>query len=282
MIAARRLDRLRDPLVLGVALAVLLALWLVSGLFGPGVVPGADALAHVLRLRFTVEELLPAARLDGWDPQFGLGYRVFLFYGPGYYWAGAALQALSFGALDAMGAVKALAVVSVVALPGAVAFLARSFGLDRLASGVAALLALCVAACCGGVGMPGTFDIGLLPQALAAIPVLVCLGAAMRAAAEPGRAWVLLTAVSLAAVLIVHPISAIVLAAAWALVLPTLLATERPAPRAAAGLALAVALAAVLAAFWLVPALAHRDLRGIPMTWPTQTLGAAAGHGAIA
>lgn len=271
--SVRRPDRLRDPLVLGVALAMLLALWLVAGLFGPGVVPGADAMAHVLRLRFTVEELLPAARLDGWDPQFGLGYRVFLFYGPGYYWAGAALQALSFGALDAIGAVKALAVVSVVGLPAAVAFLARSFGLDRLASGLAALLALCVAACCGGVGMPGAFDIGLLPQALAAIPVLVCLGAAMRAAAEPRRAWILLTAVSLAAVLVVHPISAIVLAAAWALVLPTLLATDRPAPRAVAGLALAVALAAVLAAFWLVPALAHRDLRGIAMTWPMQTLG---------
>src|SRR5690606_14944093 len=153
-----------------------------------------------------------------------------------------------------------------LALPAAVAFLARSFGLDRLASGVAALLALCVAACCGGVGMPGAFDVGLLPQALAAIPVLMCLGSAMRVATEPRRIWVLLTAVSLAAVLIVHPISAIVLAAAWLLVLPTLLATDRPAPRALAGLALAVALAAVLAGFWLVPALAHRDLRGVAMT----------------
>src|SRR5690606_5494371 len=161
MSPVRALDRLRDPLALGVALAMGLSLWLVAGLLGPGVPPGADALAHVLRVRFTVEELLPAARLDGWDPQLRLGYRAFLFYGPGYYWAAAALQVLSFGALDAMGAVKALAVLSLVALPAAVAFLARSFGLDRLASGLAALLALCVAACCGGVGLPGAFDVGL-------------------------------------------------------------------------------------------------------------------------
>lgn len=266
----------------GVAVATAISLYLVRGLAAPGVPPGDDALAHALRVRLLVEELLPALRVDGWQSQLGLGHRAFLLYPPGYYGVVAGVQMLSAGALDTFAAMRAVAALAFALLPLAVAFLARSFGLGARASGLAALLSLAVASCCGGVGMPGTFGIGLHPHALAALPALVNLGAALRIVRYGRRRDVLATAVSLALVILLHPISALLLALLWLLVLPPVLLSGRadrdgcerpPVAAALVRLATAAALGIGLAGFWLVPALAHRDLRGILTGWPPESLG---------
>jgi hypothetical protein len=56
------------------------------------------------------------------------------------------------------------------------------------------------------------------------------------------------------------------------IVLPTLVATDRPAAAAVGRLAAAVGLAGGLAAFWLLPVVVHRDLRGILTGWDNPPL----------
>jgi hypothetical protein len=140
-------------MAVGLVAAVGLTLWMLAGLWGPEPPSGGDTMAHLVREEFAIHQLLP--RLDGWQPRFGLGYQQFLLYGPGFTWLVALVHWLGLGALSVAGALKVAAVLAVVALPLATAFLARSFGLDARAAGLAAILSLCVLSPFGGVGLPG-------------------------------------------------------------------------------------------------------------------------------
>jgi len=247
----------------GLVVATALALWMLAGLWGPRPPSGDDTMAHLVRAEFTIRELLP--RLDGWQPRFGLGYQQFLFYGPGFSWLVALLHGMGLGLLSISGAFKVASVLAVVALPPAVAFLARSLGLDARAAGLAAILSLCVLSPYGGVGLPGTFGVGLLPSQLGGVFFCLAFGGAIRVVADRRARWVLLAGVAMAALLVTHAISALILAPFLLIVLPTFRLTEGLSARMAGRLALAAGLAGGLAAFWLVPSFAHLDLRG-PLT----------------
>ena len=257
-------------LTAGLVAAVALALWMVAGLWGPGAPAGSDTMAHLVRAEFSIRELLP--RLDGWQPQFGLGYQQFLFYGPGFTWLVALVHGLGLGLLSIPGAFKVASVLAVVALPVSVAFLAWSFGLGPRAAGLAAILSLCVSSPFGGVGLPGTFGAGLIPNQLGGVFFCLAFGGVLRVAADPRVGWILFTGVAMAAMSITHAIAALVLVPFLLIVLPTFLLTDRPSARLAGRLAASAALAAGLAAFWLVPAFAHRDLRGVLTSWPNPML----------
>ena len=253
--------------------AVAVAGWLTHGLWGAGPLPGDDTMAHLVRAEFGARWLAPRGRLDGWQPNFGLGYEQYLFLGPGLSWTVAGVHWLSLGLVSVAGAFKVVVIGSFVALPLAVAFLARSFGLGHRAAGLAALLALCVSNPFGGVGIPGTFDIGLVAHQFGAVPTVLALGGMLRVAVDPRPRWVVFAGAALAATLVSHAISVIVLAVLLVIVLPTLLATDRSAAAVAAGrLAATVALAAGLAGFWLLPVLAHHDLHGGPTGWENPPL----------
>jgi hypothetical protein len=253
--------------------AVAVAGWLTHGLWGTGPLPGDDTMAHLVRAEFGARWLAPRGRLDGWQPNLGLGYEQYLFLGPGLSWAVAGVHWLSLGLVSVAGAFKVVVIGSFLAVPLAVAFLARSFGLGRRAAGLAAVLALCVSNPFGGVGIPGTFDIGLVAHQFGAVPTVLALGGLLRVAVDPRPRWIVFTAAALAATLVSHIPSAIVLAGLLVIVLPTLLVTDRPAAAAAAGrLAATVALAGGLAGFWLLPLLAHRDLHGGPTGWANPPL----------
>ncbi len=251
----------------GTLLALGLALWLLAGLWGPNPPSGDDTMAHLVRAGFTIKALLPHFKLDGWQPQFGTGYQQFLFYGPGFTWLVALLRWLSFGALSVPGAFKAASALAYLALPPSVAYLAASFGLGRRAAGIAAILSLCVASPYGGVGLPGTFGVGLIPNQLGGAFFCLALGAILRVVAAPTRRRIAVAGAALAALFVTHAISAMILAVFLAVIVPALLLTDRPTRERLRGLAAAVALAAGLAAFWLVPSFAHRDLRGILTSW---------------
>ncbi len=260
------------PLFLGGAVAVAFALYLTAGLWGPGMVPGDDTIPHLIQARFAAQALLPHGLLDGWQPNIGLGYQQFLFLGPGLSWLVVAVHWLSFGLLSIEGAFKVVAIGSYVALPLAVMFLARSFGLDQRASGMAAVLSLVVSSPFGGVGIRGSFGIGLLGHELGAIGFLVTFGAVLRTLVDPRPRWVLLTAVAFMLMCLTHPISALLLAAFLVVIVPTLVATDRPTVRMLARPALAFAVGAALAGFWIVPAFAHEDLRGMVTSWENPPL----------
>jgi hypothetical protein len=256
----------------GLLVAVVLAVWLTTGLWGPQPPSGDDTMGHLIRAQFTLDELVPHAQLDGWQSRFGLGYQQFLFYGPGFTWAVLLLHWLSFGLLSVAGAFKVAAIASFVVLPLSVAYLAVSFGLGRRTAGLAAILVLCVSSPFGGVGLEGTFGIGLIPNQLGAAFACLALGAMLRLVAHPGPRGVVVAGVALAAVLVTHVISAVILAVLVAIILLTFLGTEGPQLRPLRWLVGALILACGLAAFWLVPALAHHNLRGVLTGWDNPPL----------
>ena len=256
----------------GLLVAVLLAVWLTSGLWGREPPSGDDTMAHLVRAQFTVDELVPRAQLDGWQPRFGLGYQQFLFYGPGFSWAVVVLHWLSLGLLSVAGAFKVAAIASFVALPLSVAYLAVSFGLGRRAGGLAAILVLGVSSPFGGVGLEGTFGIGLIPNQLGAVFTCLALGAMLRLVADPGPRRMMVAGIGLAAVFVTHAISAVILAVLLAIILLTFLGTEGWQARLVPVLIGAFIMACGLAAFWLVPAFAHNDLRGALTGWKNPSL----------
>jgi hypothetical protein len=261
-----------SPGLPGLLVAVLLAVWLTAGLWGPEPPSGDDTMAHLIRAQFTVDELVPHAQLDGWQPRFGLGYQQFLFYGPGFTWTVVLLHWLSLGLLSVAGAFKVAAIASFVALPLSVAYLAGSFGLGRRAAGLAAILVLCLSSPFGGVGLEGTFGIGLIPNQLGAVFTCLALGAMLRLVADPGPRRVVVAGVALAAVFVTHAISAVILAVLLAIILLSLLGTKGWQARIVPNLAGGFLLACGLAAFWLVPAFAHNNLRGPLTGWDNPPL----------
>ena len=256
----------------GLLVAVMLALWLTTSLWGREPPSGDDTMAHLVRAQFTLDELAPHAQLDGWQSRFGLGYQQFLFYGPGFTWLVVLLHWLSLGLLSVAGAFKVAAIASFVALPLSVAYLAVSFGLGRRAAGLAAILVLCVSSPFGGIGLEGTFGIGLIPNQLGAVLTCLALGAMLRLVADPGPRRIVMAGVALAAVFVTHAISAVILAVLLAIILLTFLGTEGWQARMVRCLVGAFILACGLAAFWLVPAFAHNNLRGPLTGWKNPSL----------
>src|SRR5205085_8326615 len=146
----------------GSATAVALAAWMTHGAWGSRPPAGDDVMAHLTRADFGLAHLTAHGRLDGWFPRFMLGHQEFLFYGQGFTWVLGVVRLATLGVLSNTGAMKVLTIGSWLAFGPAAAFLARSFGLSRLASAVAGVLALAVNNVYG-VGLSSMFVIGLVP-----------------------------------------------------------------------------------------------------------------------
>jgi hypothetical protein len=251
--------------------AVVVAMWSTRGAWGGAPPHGEDVMAYLVRADFAIPALVAHGRLDGWFPRFYLGYQEFLFNGPGLTWSMAAVRGMTLGVLSNAGALKVVGVVSFAALPVAMAFVARSLGLGRLAAGIAAVLSLLVSSEFGP-GLQGLYDTGLVSHQLAAPLFFAALGGLLRVPKDRRLRWVVLSAVALAALAITHLISVMILAVVFPL-LAFGLRREHVGRAALSRLGVTVVLAAGLAAWWLIPVLAHRDLRGIVATWATPPFG---------
>jgi hypothetical protein len=242
------------------------AVWLVEPVVGSRPPAGEDIMAHLVRADFGISQIVLRARLDGWFPRFVLGHQEFLFNGPGLTWLMALVRAVTIGTVSNEAALKAVSVASFVALPPAVCFLARSFGLGRRASGLAGVLSVLVSTPFG-IGLRGLFETGLVPHQVGAVLFCLALGAAVRTTEDDRRAWIVLLATSLAALAITHLISLLVLGVILVLSLALSAATRGMSRAGLLRLALGSAGGAGLCGFWLVPFLAHRNLQGIVTTW---------------
>ena len=131
---------------------------------------------------------------------------------------------------------------------------------------------LCVSSPFGGIGLKGAFGIGLIPNQLGAVLTCLALGAMLRLVADPGPRRVVMAGVALAAVFVTHAISAVILAVLLAIILLTFLGIEGWQARTVRCLVGAFILACGLAAFWLVPAFAHNNLRGALTGWDNPPL----------
>jgi len=229
-------------------------------------------MSHLVRLDFGISELVAHGRVDGWLPRFYLGYQEFLFNGPGLAWAVALLRGLTLGALSNAGALKVAGVLSLAAMPAAVAFAARSLRLGRRSAGIAAVLALLVSNVFG-VGLQGVYVVGLVPHQMGAACFFVALGALIRMLSDNRSRWVVIAALALAALAVTHLISAMILALVFPLLAVAGLVRRWPGPMVFVRLAATGALAAALAGWWLLPFLAHSELRGVVATWSTPPFG---------
>jgi hypothetical protein len=260
-----------SPTVVGCVVAVVLALWSTDGAWG-GLPPhGEDVMSYLVRADFGLPQLVAHGRLDGWFPRYYLGYQEFLFNGSGVVWAMGAARAVTLGALSNTGALKVVGVLAFAALPAAMAFLARSLGFGRLAAGIAAILSLLVSSQFGP-GLQGLYAVGLVSHQLGAPLFCLALGALLRVPRDTRWRWILLAAVSLAGLAITHLISVMILAVVFPL-LAFGLRRGHLGRAALTRLALTSVLTAALAAWWLIPALVHRDLRGEVATWATPPFG---------
>ena len=202
-----------DTLVLGTGLAVsvLVSIWLTWGIWGTGVPAGDDTAAHVVRAEYAMEHFFSAGGLDGWQSSFGLGYQQFLFIGPGFSLLVATIQALTLGTMSALTATKVATVISFALVPLSVAFLAWAFGLGRRAAGVAAVLALAVSSAYGGAGLASVFGSGLLPNLLGSALLGFAFGGVVLVVRRPSVRRIVFAAAMAAALVATHPIAAIVL-----------------------------------------------------------------------
>jgi hypothetical protein len=246
--------------LVGPILAVAIGVWVTHPAWSMGPFAGVDVIAHVMRVTFGVERLIPHGRLDGWFPGEHLGYQLYLIRGPGMSLLTALIKAVSLNRLPTVTALNAVVISSFVAFPLAVAFLARSSGLGRTASGLAAVLSL-LASNPYGNSIAGLFGLGLLENQVAAPYFPAVLGALVRIARGESLGWVLFGASALALLVLTHTPSTLTFPAIAVLYVPWFL--DRRPGRALLRFALMGALAAGLASFWLIPLLAHRDLVGI-------------------
>lgn len=188
-----------------------MTLWLTAPVWRAGPPAGADTLAHLIRAEFALEHIFDRGRIDGWQPSFALGYQEFLFIGPVFTWIVGLGRWLSLGQVSVLDAFKLAIVLSFVAFPIAVVFLARSFGLSRRAAGVAAVLSLTLSSPFGGAGLDSAFKLGLVVHQLGAAFFCLSLGSVLRLVVEPQGRWVAVTGLTTGLLLMTHGVSVILL-----------------------------------------------------------------------
>ncbi len=228
-------------------------------------------MALLIRTQYGLGHIWASGRLDGWLPTFALGYQEFLFYGPGQTVVIGLVRLLTLGALSDAGAYKVVALASLAIFPLAVVWLARGFGLSRRGAGLAAITSLLVSNPFG-VGLHAVFQNSLVAEQLGAGLAFIVLGGIARLLAEPKRQWTWITGAALAALLITHIIATVILALLLAFTVPMFLLSDRLTWVSVRELLYAGMLGAGLAGFWLVPLVAHRNLRGGAATWGTPSV----------
>lgn len=284
--------------LLGYVLALSLAVWLIWGIWSDGPPIGGDTVAHLIRAEYAIQRFVLNGRLDGWQPSFALGYQQHLFIGPMFTWLIALVQGISFGSLTILAAFKVAVVLLFAALPLAAGYLARSFGLSRLASSVAAILSLVVNSPFGGFGLNGIFDVGLTVSLAGAVVLCLAVGSMLRLMGRPSTYCALLTGVLFALLAATHGISLILAAAMvvalfmlkfvdhkvrlWTSRVRLLTKLGKYCSDAEAGLAplnsvsakqlagwigFSAAVAVAVSAWIVIPILVHYDLRGILTGW---------------
>jgi hypothetical protein len=264
--------RVNHEVVYGVLVALALGLYLTRGAWGPLPPAGEDVMGHLARAEYGTSEILGRGHIDGWFPRFMVGHQMFLLNGPGFTWLIALTRTLSFGLLSLEGAFKVVTMVSYLAVPIAAAFLASSMGFRRRAVGITAILALAVSTTFG-IGLEGLFVTGLVPHQVGAVIFCAGLGCLIRVVSEQGRTrYVVLSGILIAALLITHLRSALILAVFFVLYLVVRMKSLMTR-QIITGLLASGAIAGAVSAFWLLPFLAHADLRGPFTGFGETTLG---------
>lgn len=259
----------------------LLGMWLTRHVWG-GIAPEGDDLPyHLSRAQFGWSSIFRTGHLDGWSPRFGAGSQAFLLYGPGLAIVFSALRVVTFGLISDGAAMAVIMTVSYAAAGPGVWWVARSLRMSQLASGLAGLAGLCVSVPFG-VGIAGTFDLGLVPNQLAVPMFLGALGLILRICGStlgdspeplPQRhrhRMALGAGLLIASTVVTHPQSAVALALTLVFAVPFVLlhhnARWQPALE---GLVETGIVTIVASTWWLVPLAVDHEPRAPLSDWGT-------------
>jgi hypothetical protein len=233
---------------------------------GGGLLVFDDHPGQLFRLSHALTVGLPPWRLN---PGWWAGYAELQFYPPGFSYLGAAIHAASFGALD-LGATYRVLLWLAFLLPGIGTYvlLSRVLRSPWLALPGAFLALVLSAGSRSGVEEGMRWGLVAARLGWGVLPILACALHRWTARREPP----IEAAAVLAGIILIHPAhapagAALILLAAW----------HGPGPRRArlGEGALLIAAAVGLAAFWLLPLLAHLSM-ALPLAWGQASLWALA------
>lgn len=248
--------------------SVLLAAWSLRILAGGELTPGNDITGHLQRSSFGIEQVFLEGRFDAWYPSSMLGYQLFLFYGPGLTVLIGLAELATLGLASDAGAIKLVLIAAYVVMPVVTTRLARALGLRPVAAACAGMLALAAGSTRGG-GVDGSFATGLAAQQVGVPLVVLALAMIVErvnsASTTTAQGGPLSLALTVAALALTHPLSLLVLAMFTPLVLLAV-AIQGSFDRRGWRVLVAAALWSIaMSAWWWLPAVASRDLRG-PVT----------------
>lgn len=251
---------------------VVLGLWMSRHVYGHGLAAGGDATYHVARNTYGIDHLFLRFHLDGWSPDFSGGSQHFLLYGPGTALLGFAGRILTLGVAGDASILAAISGLALVATAPAMYLLGRILGLRQVGAAVAGGVSLAISVPFGG-GVAGTFGNGLVPHQIALPLSLVSLAGIARVSEGPSRRWMAVTATTLAAVVVIHPVSMPIIAIAASLILALGSIRQRPALAAVRRLLWVGAAALAASCWWWYALIGHASDRPPLASWGNDTLG---------
>lgn len=231
--------------------------WALHWLWGPELTPGMDTAGHLVRLDAAFE-MFRSGRLDGWMDRTMLGYQLHLVYGVGFAALVGIVKVLGFGVLSTAGAYKLTGVLATVAIPFAGMAMCRSLGFKANTAWPSGLLMLGVSSYRSS-GIEGAFHTGLVPQQVGAAMVLAAWAAMLAKKPRP-----LILGLLVGALAFTHPYSLLM----FIIFAPFLLAMSYLRNRKVhwRPLIFSAVVAVTSSAWWWIPIIPARHLRG-PMTY---------------
>ncbi len=263
-LAALPRDLTRRQAFAGLALCSLVAAWMTSALWGPGLPAGSDMARHYWRARVESDLFVATGHIDGWSPYWHLGLQQFLFQSYGYYFLIALAERLVGSWCASLTIFKFFLLLPFYVLPWVVYGMSRRLGILRWSSLLGAFTVLGVAVGTG-FGIKGWYATGLMLQA----PGVLLVGASIVTAIpglRRGGAALAATAAITGIALVTHLISgAYILSALTIYALGVSLAERslRPLGRGAAVILLALGVAAHV----LLRSMELESFMGAPVGW---------------
>ncbi|MCX6802857.1 MAG: 6-pyruvoyl-tetrahydropterin synthase-related protein [Candidatus Diapherotrites archaeon] len=195
-----------------------------------------------------------------------MGFQLFQFYPPGFYLFAAFLNIFSFGLPGIDFSFKLAAMLSYALVAVSVFIMMRCFGYSRESSFLSGFLSLFVGSLYGG-GIAGTFTMGLIPNTFGLMLLPLCIGLNFLALKSKDKKRAVLAGLAFGLIILSHVFSAIMAGGLSLLCLIVFCAYEKKFKENAVVFLEIAGIAAVVSAWWWIPAIAKYEEHGLLGQW---------------
>ena len=237
-------------------LLVALGLVAYSGLLHAAIPDGEDHAVHLHHAGVMARDMLPRGQITGWSNLEFAGDPAFSQYAPGPYLLIAVLDLLGGPLVSLEGAYVAVLLLVLVGLPLSLYALLRAHGVGRGGAWLAGAFALLDKGIYNEGGWQQNVVDGVWPNTFCLLLVVLTLLALRRVLTGGGFGAALALVLATAATLLAHAVGFVYLAIVLPVYAAAFVRSRERLGTAALGLALGVG----VAAFWLWPFLAMRDV----------------------